>query len=433
MFFNVRAAKQLQPDEHLTIDGCPGLRLEASATRKTWTYRYKNHAGLMKQVAIGPYPSTSIQDASKTWETLRDVRADGKDPREWWRAQKKPAKVATAQVYTVSMLVQDYITGHLEPERKEAGALAARRALERLLEEEPEFAESPAAAVTRAMCFDILEARKATPTAAQKLRSMLGSAWIRALDAGKLGGDVPNWWPQVQKGRLKSKGKIIGGEHIGRMRRSLREPEIASLLAWVPENMNENAADATVMYLWTCARGSEFLAMRPEHVSEEKDGWWWTCPKALTKNAHVADAVDLRVPLVGRTLKIVKRRLKAVGSSGHLFEREGEQYTQHRYSTYIYDLQPYSAKRKRHGSDGAHLKALPVAGWTPHNLRRTGRTLLASIGCPEEIAEAILGHMPETIVGTYNAYTYDKERREWLTALAKHLEGVVQAGAPARP
>lgn len=33
MRFDARAAKQLSPRSHLTIEGCPGLRLEASAKR----------------------------------------------------------------------------------------------------------------------------------------------------------------------------------------------------------------------------------------------------------------------------------------------------------------------------------------------------------------------------------------------------------------
>jgi len=39
-------------------------------------------------------------------------------------------------------------------------------------------------------------------------------------------------------------------------------------------------------------------------------------PKEATTNARFEEAVDLRVPLVGRALKIVQRRLKAVGKSG---------------------------------------------------------------------------------------------------------------------
>ena len=41
MLFDVRAAKQLKPGEHLVVEGCEGLRLVASASKMTWTYRYK--------------------------------------------------------------------------------------------------------------------------------------------------------------------------------------------------------------------------------------------------------------------------------------------------------------------------------------------------------------------------------------------------------
>lgn len=422
MFFDVRAAKLLKPGEHLAVEGCEGLRLVASASKQTWTYRYKSPAtGLMKQTAIGPYPKMRASEAAAVWETLRAKRAAGIDPKEHQRLQRKPAAVAPApsDVFTVRKLVQEFITGHLEEERKEASATAARRALERLLEEEPEFAETAAASVSRSTCFDLLDARKATPMAAQKLRSLLGAAWARALDSGRLDQDTPNWWPAVMKGRLKSKGKVIGGEHQGQQRRVLRDEEVGELLAWLP-NMHELGRDTLQMYLWTCARGVEILGMRPEHVTEEKDGWWWTVPKEATKNERFAEAVDLRVPLVGRALNIVQRRLKAVGKSGLLFEdARGVQYTQHDFSTYIYGLQPYSEKVARRASEGL---VLPVTHWTPHNLRRTSRTMLAALGCPEEVAEAVLGHLPTVIVGTYNAHTYDAERRQWLTRLARHLE-----------
>src|SRR5690606_3867619 len=118
----------------------------------------------------------------------------------------------------------------------------------------------------------------------------------------------------------------------------------------------------------------------------------------------------------GQALAVVQRRLKAVGASGWLFEdARGEQYAQHYFSTYIYSLQPHSEKVRRRASEGL---VLPVANWTPHDLRRTGRTLLASLGCPQEVAEAILGHLPKGVVGVYNAYTYDAERVAWLKRLS---------------
>ena len=47
MKFDPRAAAALRPDGHLLIEGCPGLRLVAGKTRKTWVYRYQNAQGLI--------------------------------------------------------------------------------------------------------------------------------------------------------------------------------------------------------------------------------------------------------------------------------------------------------------------------------------------------------------------------------------------------
>lgn len=420
MFFDIRAAKLLAPGQHVNVEGCPGLKLEASASRKSWTYRYKSPlTGQMKQAKIGQWPDMPPQQAVAAWDAMRQQRADGIDLKAAKRERLEAARAAAlAKVYTVRTLVKEYIDGHVETSRKEEGAQAARRRLERLLDEEPNFADSEPVAVTRAVCYDILDARKATPTATQKLRSELGSAWDRALDAGRLPEGTPNHWSKVMQGKLKSKGKIIGGQHVGRQRRTLHEQEIATLFGWLPV-AHQTAQDAATMYLWTGARGVEIFGMRPQHITEERDGWWWTVPKAATKNARFEDAVDLRVPLVGRALAVVKRRLKAVGKDGWMFPAsDGGPYLQHDFSTFVYDVT--TPERKKYL--GAKC---PVRGWSPHNLRRTARTLLASLGCPEDVGEAVVGHMPKEIVATYNAYSYDRERREWLTKLSRHLDSLM--------
>ena len=432
MVFDARAAKALQPGGVIAVDGCPGLRLLATKFGKTWTYRYKTPEGKLRQVALGPWPGLSLHDAMAAWMDARGKKAAGVDPAAQRRAARQAAKATPAppKSYTVALLVGDYIKGQLEVNRAKDGAAAARRALERMLAAEPELAATDAAKVTRAQCFDVLDARKATPMATAKLRSMLGSAWEFALDAGRLDGNTPNWWRQLMQGKLKSKGKVMGGKHVGQSRRALRNEEIAALLGWLG-NMHQIGRDAVVMYLWTCTRGSEIFAMRPEHVTKEGAVLWWTVPKELTKNARFADAVDLRVPLFGRARQVVERRLASVGRSGFLFESgKGEQYTQHAFSTYIYDLQPYSPKAKRRGSRATEM---PVTNWTPHNLRRTGRTLLAALGCPRDIGEAVVGHMPPAIEATYNVHSYDAERVEWLQRLDAHLASLASAGAPARP
>ena len=424
MYFDARSAKLLAPGQHMVIDGCQGLRLTATASRKTWVYRYKNSSGKMKQVGLGQWPTVSPQMAVAKWQELRDQRSSGIDPQAQRQQQRQAAKAIQAEAYTVRALVRDYVDGPLRDGRKTAGFEAAKRSLDAALEGSPAFAQSEAATVTRGVAFEVLNLRKATPTAAAKLRSLFGAAWEHAHDCGRLAGDVPNWWRQVMRGKLKSKGKIIGGEHVGQARRVLSGQEVVDLLHWLP-NMHAHGRDAVVMYLWTCARGAEIFSLRPEHVRLEGGVWWWTVPKSLTKNVREALAVDLRVPLYGRALEVVQRRAREVGPGGWLFTgAKGGPYTQHDFSTYIYSLQPYSEKVGRRARLGL---VLPVTRWTPHDLRRTARTLLAQLGCLNEVAEAIVGHMPGEILATYNAHTYDAERLEWLEKLAAHLAGLGQA------
>ena len=142
----------------------------------------------------------------------------------------------------------------------------------------------------------------------------------------------------------------------------------------------------------------------------------------MTKGMHRARATDLRVPLVGRAESIVRRLMD--GNGGWLFpstSRTGVQgHVQQAYTnSKIHYLQPYSRSRLD------HVRArLTVTHWSSHDLRRTGRTMLAAMGCPGEVAEAILGHVQPGVVGVYNRYQYDAERRAWLARLAERLDAV---------
>ena len=398
MWFNPRSAKLMKPGEHLLVEGCPGLRLVCNATRKTWTYRYEID-GKMKQKALGQWPGMQLHDAVGEWSDLRTTAPD----------RRHTAKEA-AKTYTIQEMISDFSAEHLQARRTKDSFRAASKMLETVA---LEIGDLKAVEVTRNDAYDVLTARKETPTVASKVRSLMASATDHALDAGRIPGDVANHWIGLMRGKLKSKGKIVGGQHVGRQRRALSQAEVGALLRWI-DAMHPLGRDCTIMYLWTCSRGGEFLWMRKEHVTEEKDGLWFTLPKMLTKNRNHDFAVDYRTPLYGEALNVVRRRMESVGESGWLFEdRRKEQYTQHDFSTYVYSLMPYSVKR------GA-LKC-PVSNWTPHNLRRTSRTLLAALGCPKEIGEAILGHLPREIEATYNVHTYDAEKVEWLSKLSSLL------------
>ncbi len=80
MKFDARVAKMLLPGEHITFESYPGLRLKATASGRTWTYRYKSPLdGRMRQVKIGGWPSMSFPAAIVAWDELRAQRDAGGD------------------------------------------------------------------------------------------------------------------------------------------------------------------------------------------------------------------------------------------------------------------------------------------------------------------------------------------------------------------
>lgn len=63
--------------------------------------------------------------------------------------------------------------------------------------------------------------------------------------------------------------------------------------------------------------------------------------------------------------------------------------------------------------------------WNPHDLRRTVRTALSRLGCPAEVAEAVLGHSKKGIQGTYDLHTYEKECGDWLQKWADYIKSIL--------
>lgn len=59
--------------------------------------------------------------------------------------------------------------------------------------------------------------------------------------------------------------------------------------------------------------------------------------------------------------------------------------------------------------------------WTPHDLRRTARTIMARIGIPEEHAEAVIAHCKQGMSKVYNVYDYQEEKKQALIKWEQEL------------
>ncbi|NMG75078.1 tyrosine-type recombinase/integrase [Aromatoleum diolicum] len=351
MSFDARDIKLLPVGEHLTSPDFPGLRITASAGGRSWIYRYKSPVdGRMRQTKLGKWPAMSVHAAIAAWEQVRLGREGGVDPALIAKAAREDARrqleqrrlAAEREAYTVAKVCDDYYLGHVRLSRARKGATEVRRMFDSML---GGTAGIPAAELTRAQAFDLIKSyAESAPVQASKLRAELGAAWDYAIDSGRLPETAANWWRLILRGKIQSKGKKISGKNVGTVKRVLSGEEVGTLIRWLP-NFTALVEDVLTLYLWTGTRGAEICGMRGAEVTREADGlWWWTIPKARTKNARHANASDLRVPLYGRARNVVFRRRERFGD-GFLFPartKDVRPVEQKTVQVAVYYHQPYS-------------------------------------------------------------------------------------------
>ncbi|MDF0607084.1 integrase family protein [Neisseriaceae bacterium TC5R-5] len=417
--FDAKQAKQLLPGQHLKIDRCPGLRLEATAKHHTWTYRYKSPVdGGMKQIKLGRWPALSFAQAMGEWDKARQQREQGKDLALEARSARQTAKQATKRNspthYLVSQCVEAYCQ-HLEKRRKARSVQEMRRMFNTML---GPLAEVNVIEVSRAIAFSLLESHMDRPAITNVLRQELAAAWNYALDAGRIPEETPNWWSRVMRGKkLKSKGRKIDGQYIGTRRRVLNDTELGQLFSFLP-NFSLAVQDVLLLYLATGCRGGEIVQIEGSEITEENGVLWWIVPKAKTKNARFDHATDLRVPLWGWGREIVLAR-KARYGHGYLFPGQStysKPLDQEGIAAAVRYFMPNSKARPH-----CNRHRLDVTNWSPHDLRRTVRTGLSALGCHADVAEAVLGHLPTGIKGVYDRHNYEQERVLWLKKWNEHL------------
>jgi len=424
MYFDARAAKALKPGEHIVVQGCPGLRLIAAETRKTWIYRYRSPINdALRQIKIGLWPAMPPVDAATQWQKLRDQRDAGIDPAEQKKRARSEAAAPNTSGYTLGEMVEDYADGYLNVNREPRGAHAVAQRLRNAI---ASHAATLAVDANRSLVFKIIESLIETPVVAKSVKVEMAAAWRYAIEAGRVADVLPNWWGEKTSHKFRSKGALRAGQRKGTAKRVLSHSELRTLLTEDLGLFSVQVQRFLTLQLWTCTRGAEICQMRRSQISEESDVWWWTVPKEEMKGRNVDSAYDLRVPLEGRAKDIVLELIETTPADvPWLFPSKSRKgvirgQTQAYMQSKVHYMQPYSNSRPDHVR-----KRLKVTHWSPHDLRRTGRTMLAAMGCPHEIGEAILGHVLPGVAGDYNLYRYDAERRLWLRRLSDQLTGLV--------
>jgi len=366
------------------------LRIEPSGS-KIWLFRYK-FAGRPHRLALGAYPGMSLALARAEAQAHRDLLDRGVDPRTARRA-RRPALLSEAAArndkHSVEFLAHEFLERHVKPHRRR-----------------PEYAE-------RILARDVLsewlgrDARTITPREVIELLDGIVARGSRVM-ANRTASLLAQMFKfGIHRAIVENSPVMLlyrpGGKEKPRSR-ALSEDELKAFLQNLDDACRfQRLPHILRVLLLTLQRRSE-LALA-EWREFDLPGRTWTIPDAHAKTGkgHVVPLSDWAVE------ELKKLKVMAAGSRYVLPSSDKSQHIDPKYITR--SVARCLKRFKKHG----------VAAFTPHDLRRTGRTGLARLGIKVDIAERILNHAREPMEATYDVHEYVDEKREALDAWAQHL------------
>ncbi len=386
----------------------------------TFEYRYKLY-GKTRAAACGKWPDESLKDIRKVRDAKQALVGAGTDPVEQGRVDKLRKQVEEAQAVerhqvelariaaeaAARRTIKDAMSqwAKMELVRRKDGGKESMRAIEKDIF--PILGDVALVDVKRAMVVDVLDkvvergARVMANHLFSDLRQFFNYAVVRDwVDAHPLAG--------------LTKENIGGREKV--RERYLPEEEIVELNQRLPAaNLLRTTELAIWIMLATCCRVGELTQARWEHL--DLDLGTWFIPGSNTKNAK-----DHHVFLSAFAMAQFQALKTLTGDSDWcLPARDGQGHVCLKSITkQIKDRvrdEPLSNRTK-----ATATLLLSGGSWTPHDLRRTGATLMGELGVMGEVIERCLNHVEQNkLKRIYQRHELKAEQRDAWRRLGDRL------------
>lgn len=409
-----KAVELMRPGDKVLADSGEnrGLRVSCgNAGTKTFFYRYispKTHK--LVQVKLGRFPNMSLAEARMKLQELKDARRAGRCPAAELK-EKKKERLAGGSAgeghFTLKDLTDLYLTQYIEDRtvsgkavrgaRKPKGQSEVRRTLYGDLI--PALGGYTADAITRKDIIRVVMevvGRGSNVQAGNLLRE-LSAAYEFAIGLGRFDDSFPNPALLAKASLRQAKVKLTST----RGRRVLSERELQGFLQWLPGSAFTPTQKNVLRFtLWTGCRTGEVCNAEWADIDFETHTWHLRATKT---------DVERYVQLPRQAAEFLEQLKLVTGQ--HLFASQKTRMPIQQKSI--------SEQAWRLRETG---RMLSIEHWTAHDLRRTVRTGLSRLGCPNEVAEAVLGHARSGIEGTYDLHGYEVECRQWLQKWADYLD-----------
>lgn len=376
-----------------------------------WRYKFDSKA---RELSCGTWPKSSMPAIRKERDKARAILESGNDPATERQADKlkekaeQQARLHEIQAQLARITVRDLYERwcSLELSKRKDGGAEVKRGFEK--DVLPRIGGMAAEDVARAHITGVLDAilarganRLANRTLSE-LRQMFGFAYVR---------DIVKADPT----HLLKKADF-GGKETERSR-VLSEGEIFELKCKIPEAHLIPTTEAAIwIMLATCCRVGELSKARWEHLNFEAATW--TIPDCNAKNGRTHT-----VYLSPFALRHFEALRGYTGEFEYLFpSRDGGAIVEKAITKQIGDRQR-STLLKNRATRGAVAFLLSGGNWTPHDLRRTGATLMGELGVRPDVIERCLNHVEESrIQRTYQRQKLEVEQREAWRLLGERLD-----------
>jgi integrase len=363
----VDALKPGQSIADLEVKGFTVRCLPSGAV--SFDFRYRTKTGERRRISLGMLGAVTPDQARARAEKQLDQIAGDRDP-----ATERDRQRGT----TINAVLDNYIERVLVIKRSKAIQVSA---FDRLVR--PQIGSRSIYEITRAdmaKLFDAIE-DSSGPVMADRTLAYLRKCfnWQQARDQ--------NFLSPIVKGMARTSSKDRARS------RTLTDDELRAI--WKATE-REGAFNGLVRFLLlTGARRTEGAAMTWSEIA----GGDWTLPASRNKTK-----VDLVRPLSKAAQAVLPK-----SRGGFVFSTDNGKTSFSGYS---------KAKAKLDRESG-------VKDWTPHDLRRTARTLMSRAGVNSDHAELCLGHVLTGVRGVYDRHRYSAEKAAGFEKLAAVIEAIV--------
>ncbi len=400
MKLTVRGLDALKPKaERYEVweDGRTGLGVRVSpAGRKSWVFMYRFN-GKARRMGLGTYPAVGLASARVKHAKAKELLTKGDDP----GALHVEKRRAERQAETVADLATEYLEKWARP-RKRSAAVD-----ERILNKDvlPAWGKRKAKDIRRRDVILLLDEIVERGAPIQANRTL---AVVRRMFNFAVGRDILDTTPVAM---VRAPAKETQRDRV------LSPDEIRTFwngLANAP--MSQKIKLALRLELVTAARKGELTGAERSEVDLENAVW--TIPAVRSKNG-----IAHRVPLSPLALGLIEDAFSLADGSEWLFHSprgdgpiKPEAVNHALWNT----LTP--AKKGQE-------PAIQLDHMTPHDLRRTAASGMASLGINRLVIGKVLNHAETGVTAVYDRHGYDAEKRHALEVWASHLEGIL-SGKP---